>query len=544
MSLFYRPYPAKAPTIDAPILVEINAQLVPIILSALERYKYPQFWASQQDYINGFQQLEELQRELLMGAANVERRLDDIYRLLNTTFNGQVYEETAPGVVSPEIPAVPEASTTRPNALRAHIGRLQQLAENAATGATYPAGAGIQGSPALPADLAWAARLLALQGTSGGFFGLGAAPTTLTSLLQASRINNAADQGLINNNIEEVLQTVAAGGNIGTALSNLFGTGIGIATDGGLAAITIAAAVANATIGATQLKLMQRLIKSIDGGDPLTPVTDNILLALRGTSAATEDRNALDYLRKIAITGDGEEEAANLLQDIRDKIDGLRSALVGNDDTNNVVMVLNRLETLLKGLVDVDDMGAPVTGPTLQIFNDLLNCICEGVTGTPDTTLLNPEPTTACGVGFPAWVRTTRLTAIDVVENENGERFGVYAVEFPLGAPYNISAEETYLGRYIYKIAVDVNVYEFCDAWDFTGKDLPYSRYILQGAATRANITGPNQPFFNESSVAGMFSSSIDTTLPGTNTNEFTVIYFWREGEVASRNIFFTGKPE
>jgi hypothetical protein len=106
-------------------------------------------WRTRDDWYNGYQAFTELEEQLMAGC--MQQLIEEqrrVYRLLDTSFNGTQYSE-AGGIISPELPTVPPASTSEPNALRAHVGRLWHLVENATTGTTAVAGEGIDGAPAL-----------------------------------------------------------------------------------------------------------------------------------------------------------------------------------------------------------------------------------------------------------------------------------------------------------------------------------------------------------------------------------------------------------
>lgn len=396
-------------------LVAVDTALVPIVTGALSFLleQYP--WQTRQDYEKGYNAISEVIKDMANNCMQefVESNRQ-IYRLLDTVFNGRQYISLEDGTISPPIAAVPDASTNEANAMRAHIGRLWHLAENAATAAEFAAGSGIEGAAALTEDLSWAKRILAVQGETGGFLGIGEVPVQLKDLLKASRINTPKDKENIGSALDTFSDAISIGDNIKDAITDFLGGAAELGTDGGVIAVQLA-------VGAAQVQLLRRLIRAVDGAEILTPPTDNLLFALRGDTPATSDRNALDYLRKIALTSDGEWEAGNLLQQIRDKIDGLRDAISGPDDAGSLSLQLLRLETLLRGLVDTDDTGAPVVGPTLQLVNDILNCICEGVSGT-----VSQYPT-------PESLACPDLTHLALVANvtfaENGLAFeegGVY----------------------------------------------------------------------------------------------------------------------
>lgn len=268
-------------------LVEIPVALVPFVAGALRPLERRYLWASDADYERAYNALADLQRQLMGDTLrDLLESNRQIYRLLDTALNGTQYTaqqnlaEPERPLITPAIPAAPPAGTSAPNALRAHVGRLWHLAENASTGASYPADTGVDGAAALDFDGSWRARLNALQGTEGGFFGIGAQPVTLAKLLQAGRVNTAADQGLINDSFQEVLSVLSQGGNLFDVLTDVIATGADVATDGGVIAATLAATAANAAMLGTLAGQLDRLIASLDGGALVRP-TGNVLESLK-----------------------------------------------------------------------------------------------------------------------------------------------------------------------------------------------------------------------------------------------------------------------
>lgn len=299
--------------------------------------------------------------------SQIVEAIDRLYRLNDSTFNGTQYE-VADGVITPPIPAVPPASTGEGNALRAHVGRLWTLAENAHTGATFSQDAGINGGAELPVELSWQKRLEAVQGLTGGFFGIGATPTTLTDLLKSSRVNTAADQGVINDGIEEVLGALAAGGSLSTALSTLLSGAADVASDGGLAAVQIAIAVAQQVTAGLLGGQIDRLISALDGGGLVGPATgSNNVLALLNTGLIDSDQLGLaERTREIAL------DAATISERLGSQVNGMTS----NEQ-------LDAIRQALRSLAGLEAAGAVATGSALQLQLAVLECICQGVSGTP-----------------------------------------------------------------------------------------------------------------------------------------------------------------
>jgi hypothetical protein len=150
--------------------------------------------------------------------------------------------------------------------MRAHVGRLHQLAENAATGAAYDAGSGIDGSPELDYYGSWRARLEAVQGLfGGGWFGIGSRPATLADLTQAMK--GATDQDA--ERVLGVLDLLTAGSSSVTifeTIKGLFMDGEELVTDGAVLGTMIATAIAQAAMLGTMAGQIDRLIAALDGG--------------------------------------------------------------------------------------------------------------------------------------------------------------------------------------------------------------------------------------------------------------------------------------
>jgi hypothetical protein len=159
-------------------------------------------WKSPDDWHRAYQIFAELEEQLMAGC--LQQLIDEqqrLYRLLDASLNGTQYELVG-DVISPALATVPSASTGAPNALRSHVGRLWQLAENTTTGATYAAGAGIDGSPELADDQAVRAVIRRLiEGVDGG-----ATPAPDDNLLMALRGTSVAttDRNVIDRNITKL----------------------------------------------------------------------------------------------------------------------------------------------------------------------------------------------------------------------------------------------------------------------------------------------------------------------------------------------------
>ena len=204
-------HPLAPSTNTGDALVCVPAALVPLLGGLLGRLEPRYAWASEADWRAGYQTIVSLQEQLFMSLNCVQQLIesnDRIYRLLDASLNGTQYELVG-DVISPPVAAVPPASTGEPNALRAHVGRLLALAENATSGATYAAGAGVDGAPALDDDQAVRA---VLRRITAGMDGGGDAPPT-DNLLMALRGTSEATTD------RNVIDT--QGGDLGTLLDEV-----------------------------------------------------------------------------------------------------------------------------------------------------------------------------------------------------------------------------------------------------------------------------------------------------------------------------------
>jgi hypothetical protein len=249
-----------------------------MVSGALKMFELRGYWLSETDYEAGYNAFAEIQAAManncLIDLVESNNRL---YRLLDSALNGTVY--TVDGdLVEPAIPAVPPSSTGAANALRAHVGRLHQLAENAATGAAYSAGSGIDGSPELDYAGSWRARLEAVQGEiNAGWFGIGGQPATLADLVNALRIGSEGDTTRITDAISAI-----AGDSLlaqGSQAANIFGTITNLVTDtaevgaeGAILGTLIASSLANAAMAGVLAGQIDRLIAALDGGGLLPTV--------------------------------------------------------------------------------------------------------------------------------------------------------------------------------------------------------------------------------------------------------------------------------
>jgi hypothetical protein len=138
-------------------LVTVPKAAIPFFRRLWEILQDRSTWYDRESWFRGYQVAAWLEEMLMTNAfTDLVEGQNRIYRLLDTALNGTEYTATPDGfggyTFEPEIATVPPVSASAPNALRAHVGRLWRLVENSTSGATYGAGAGIDGAPALGDD--------------------------------------------------------------------------------------------------------------------------------------------------------------------------------------------------------------------------------------------------------------------------------------------------------------------------------------------------------------------------------------------------------
>lgn len=194
-----------------------------------------------------------------------------VYRLVDTIFNGTTYTvttpatETTPAEISPAIPAAPTAAA-------ASVGE----------------GLGLR------------KQLLDMQGIlpSGWPFGFGDKPATVADVVRALR-NDTPAQVTRTKAAMTGLQEAAQAATIVSALSNFYEEGAIAVEEGGILIATLIGIMGNTAMQRLQLEAslqlrdrLDRLISSLDGGGQAPG--DSVLTALRGTTEAGTDRNVVD----------------------------------------------------------------------------------------------------------------------------------------------------------------------------------------------------------------------------------------------------------
>lgn len=269
-------------------LVPIDAALVPIIAGTMRKFFDRGVWESGDDYEAGYNAFAQLLANMAtVTLSDLVESNRQIYRLLDAALNGTAYsastDQAGATTVTPAIPAAPA------NEVGAAPGLRRQL--------------------------------LDMQGVTGaGWFGIGGRPATLADVIRSAAINTTQDQGVINNAVEEVLLATSSGASIAQVVSNVLAGAADVAGDGGLAAVTIAASLAQSITAATMINQLTRIITALDGGQPsiVTP-DDNILQALRGNTPASGSRNVIDSANSQTLAA-LLDQVEPLLAEIRDKV--------------------------------------------------------------------------------------------------------------------------------------------------------------------------------------------------------------------------------
>ena len=192
---------------DAPgALVCVPIPIIPFFRKLCDEMQERSIWQTRDDWLRAYQAFAEIEEELMAGCIQTLIESNNrLYRLLDTALNGTEYTVDVPTeLVIPSIAAVPPISASATNALRAHVGRLLALAENSTSGATYAAGSGVDGAPALEDDQSVRAVIRRLiQGVDGG-----ATPAPDDNLLMALRGTSEAttDRNVIDSNITKLAE--------------------------------------------------------------------------------------------------------------------------------------------------------------------------------------------------------------------------------------------------------------------------------------------------------------------------------------------------
>lgn len=253
------------------VLVPIDAALIPLVSGALKIYEQRATWSTDADYEAGYNAFAQLQADLVNNCLqNLVEGQERLYRLLDTALNGTAYSVTTPATasspaeISPAIPDVPPSSTTDAGSMRAQLARLLQLAENAATGQVYPAGA-IDGLAALGYDGSWRARLETVAGIlpSGWPLGIGDRPATVADLVTAVRASKPADIERVTS-VLDVLNGAGSTAGIFSAVRDLLTDTAELGAEGGILAVLIASTMASAATAGLQAAQLDQVVSKLD----------------------------------------------------------------------------------------------------------------------------------------------------------------------------------------------------------------------------------------------------------------------------------------
>jgi hypothetical protein len=233
------------------LLMQVDAAILPIIAGKLKSLTEKDIWNDDTSWRKGYNAIAEM----LMMQNGIVESVDRLYRLLDSSLNGMAYTasgDTLP-VVTPAIPAAPGA----------------------------PAGitAGLR------------KQLLDMQGLNpGGWFGIGASPTTLADVAAALKQQSPGAVTKTQALMAELagIGDIEGGISAATGVINTIGTWLGdeetAISEGLLVTSILANIAAQAAMMESQkrqtgqlLAKMDRLIKSLDGG--ATPAPDTNVLA-------------------------------------------------------------------------------------------------------------------------------------------------------------------------------------------------------------------------------------------------------------------------
>lgn len=294
MSALYAPYPNTAPDTSEPILVEIDARMVPVLISATERYKSRSFWNTDADWQYGVLALNRVQEAILTGTQTLVDAVDRLYRLMDTALNGAAYTSSpnpadpARPIVSPEIPAAPAMDApTAPAALRAQLRRLHQLAENAATGAQFGQNSAMLGTVGLDYNGSWRARLEAVQGEiNEGWFGIGGQPATLADLVNALRVGSGDDTTRITDAIDAIagdsmLAQGSQAANIFGVVKGLFEDVAGATGEGAILGTLIASSIATSGMLGVLASKIDQLLTALNTANTQSDQVETLLTDVR-----------------------------------------------------------------------------------------------------------------------------------------------------------------------------------------------------------------------------------------------------------------------
>lgn len=225
-------------------------------------------WSTREDWWRSYQVFAEMEEMLMSGCVQqlVEGQ-NRLYRLLDTSFNGVVYTatldpDTQITTITPDQPVVPAATVGVAPGLRR--------------------------------------QLLDMQGIiNAGWFGIGGQPATLADVVNSLRVGSAGQKQTVLDTLSSILATGASAASILSLVESLFADTVDALGEGAVLTTLIATSIANVGMLDSLSTQISRLITSLDGGAIPRP-GDNVLLALRGITEASETRNVIDTLAGIS----------------------------------------------------------------------------------------------------------------------------------------------------------------------------------------------------------------------------------------------------
>lgn len=303
-------FPEAPPAEQEPTcaVLVIPTYLIPFTAGLFAPLENRRYWLSDDDHERGYAFAASCQEQLMTNClTNLVEAQERIYRLLDTSINGTLYEVTGTDPVTqrPIIePVIPDVPPELPNpALRPLLDRAYN--------------APLTGDPPFT-DPGLLEILRNFQGTIGaGWFGIGGQKATLANVVEALRIGNEATKVSLWQKMQGILDAGSDTALVAGFLEDLLADSVDALTDGGILGVLIGSSLANAAIAGDLAGKLNRIIASLDGGG-LTGPDDNVLEALRGTIEANSNHNVIDILNEIRdrlIEADPEDDS--LLEEIR-----------------------------------------------------------------------------------------------------------------------------------------------------------------------------------------------------------------------------------
>jgi hypothetical protein len=282
------------PYVELPLetaLLAVDVQLLPFVTGAVARLQERKYWQSDADYYRASEAISQfLECSMTACVGDLLASNDRLYRLLDSGLNGTIYTAAGdPVVVTPAIPDVPPVLAELPG-LIARMDHLEIMLD------------------ALPGIVA------------PGWFGIGGEKATLADVVKALRIGTTGQATEAIDSFQEIL---GAAGDLGTVtglVTDLFMDSVEVVGEGGMLLLlaggivgTMAALQGLSMQITTLIAVDRRIIQSLDGGAIVGP-DDNVLMALRGISDASESRNVIDAIVAAleTITTDNPDVLAKL----------------------------------------------------------------------------------------------------------------------------------------------------------------------------------------------------------------------------------------